>query len=198
MKSTVKCKQCNKQSVSFEPFSNLSVPLPPPQDIPYEKDTRFSLQDCLNLYFKPETINGWVCPGCKAPREATKKLNITRLPPILVIHFKRFMTEEGEMGWYGKQMNMVDFPMFDLDMEAFFHSDSDLKLKRYNLYAVSNHYGTMESGHYTAFCRNPIFKKWYKFDDQDVNEMSPENVKTAAAYILFYETNHLQIADQQH
>ena len=35
----------------------------------------------------------------------------------------------------------------------------------YDLYAVSNHYGTMNGGHYTAMCQNPVNKLWYEFDD---------------------------------
>ena len=46
----------------------------------------------------------------------------------------------------------------------------------YNLHAVSNHYGTMHGGHYTAFAKNVYDKKWYKFDDQYVTEMSLKDV----------------------
>lgn len=28
--------------------------------------------------------------------------------------------------------------------------------------------------------------RWYKYDDQDVSEISPNDVKSANAYILFY------------
>lgn len=35
----------------------------------------------------------------------------------------------------------------------------------YDLYAVSNHFGSLSGGHYTAFCQNAINKKWYEFDD---------------------------------
>ena len=35
----------------------------------------------------------------------------------------------------------------------------------YDLYAVSNHFGSLSGGHYTAFSQNVITKKWYEFDD---------------------------------
>ena len=41
---------------------------------------------------------------------------------------------------------------------------------------LSNHYGTMHGGHYTAFVKNVYDKKWYKFGDQYVTEMSPNGV----------------------
>ncbi|VDI21186.1 ubiquitin carboxyl-terminal hydrolase 8, partial [Mytilus galloprovincialis] len=48
---------------------------------------------------------------------------------------------------------------------------------KYNLYGISNHYGTMDGGHYTAFCRNPCTKRWYKYDDEQVYDMSESDVK---------------------
>ena len=45
----------------------------------------------------------------------------------------------------------VDFP-HQLDMRSY--SVGVPPRKPYELYAVSNHYGTMSGGHYTAFCKN--------------------------------------------
>jgi ubiquitin C-terminal hydrolase len=28
----------------------------------------------------------------------------------------------------------------------------------YDLYAVANHFGDLDEGHYTAYCFNPVFK----------------------------------------
>lgn len=55
---------------------------------------------------------------------------------------------------------------------------------RYNLHAVSNHYGTMHGGHYTAFCKSVYDRKWYKFDDQYVTEMSPRDVVVCLLHLL--------------
>lgn len=35
----------------------------------------------------------------------------------------------------------------------------------YNLYAISNHTGSMLSGHYTAYAKNPYSNHWYSFND---------------------------------
>ena len=58
--------------------------------------------------------------------------------------------------------------------------------KKYDLYSVSNHYGTMEGGHYTAYCRNSSLNQWFCFDDHEVREINDSDVQTQAAYILFY------------
>uniref|UniRef100_A0A1B6KW12 ubiquitinyl hydrolase 1 n=2 Tax=Graphocephala atropunctata TaxID=36148 RepID=A0A1B6KW12_9HEMI len=96
------------------------------------------------------------------------------------------------VGWCRKRMNMVEFPISDFDMKPHTHNDSELRFHNYNLYAVSNHYGSMDSGHYTAYCKNHMLNKWYKFDDQDVNELSPHEIKSSAAYILFYESSQIE------
>ncbi|KAG7468754.1 ubiquitin carboxyl-terminal hydrolase 8, partial [Solea senegalensis] len=51
-----------------------------------------------------------------------------------------------------------------------------------------NHYGGLDGGHYTAYCKNALKQRWYKFDDHEVSEISTSSVKSSAAYILFYST----------
>ncbi|XP_062553062.1 ubiquitin carboxyl-terminal hydrolase 31 isoform X2 [Armigeres subalbatus] len=63
---------------------------------------------------------------------------------------------------------------------------------QYDLYAVCYHQGdTLETGHYTAACKNPYDHQWYKFDDQRVaqvsNERIQEEIVNNEAYILFYQ-----------
>ncbi|XP_075984390.1 ubiquitin specific protease 8 isoform X2 [Anticarsia gemmatalis] len=179
IKSTVRCTVCSKQSVTYESFSNLSLELP-------ANANRCTLSDCLKLYLNGETIPGWNCPNCKEKRDAVKKLDISRLPPVLVIHFKRFYVDPKEYmcNAYRKKQTYIDFPLEDLDMRQFaLHCPSN---HLYNLYAVSNHYGSMEGGHYTAYCKSSVYGKWYKYDDHVVTEISSSEVKSSAAYILFY------------
>ncbi|KAG5681428.1 hypothetical protein PVAND_010865 [Polypedilum vanderplanki] len=180
IKSTVKCMRCSEESATFDTFSNLSLELPM-----YNVD-RYDITECFNLYFHGERISGWNCPKCKEPRDAIKKLDISKLPPVLIIHLKRFY---GDGYSFRKKQAYVDFPLTDLNMYQYLsptekhHKSNNI---RYNLYAVSNHYGTMESGHYTAFCRNAKQKRWYKFDDQYVSPLDKSDVVSSAAYILFY------------
>jgi ubiquitin carboxyl-terminal hydrolase 8 len=116
------------------------------------------------MYFNGEPIQGWDCPNCKQKRTAVKKLDISKLPPILVVHFKRFYADQDCIS-YRKKQNYVNFPLIDLDMAPFVAPSERKNLMQgrrnafYNLYAVSNHYGSMESGHYTAFCKSAVAKK---------------------------------------
>lgn len=82
MKSTVKCSVCLKESATYEGFSNLSLELP-------SNSSGCLLSQCMDMYFSGEHIHGWNCPNCKQKRTAIKKLDISKLPPVLVIHLKR-------------------------------------------------------------------------------------------------------------
>ncbi|XP_078667182.1 ubiquitin carboxyl-terminal hydrolase 8-like isoform X1 [Branchiostoma floridae x Branchiostoma belcheri] len=185
-KSTLQCLRCNNTSTTFEAFMYLSLPIP--------SSGRCKLQDCVQTFTKSEKVSGsdkWYCSRCKTHREAVKKIEIWKLPPFLLIHLKRFKYEGV---WRQKLNTNVDFPLSSFDMRPFIVGPKPQP--HYKLFAVSNHYGTMEGGHYTAFCRNTSNRKWYKFDDHEVNELSTSSVQSSAAYILFYSAMELQPPNQ--
>lgn len=55
----------------------------------------------------------------------------------------------------------------------------------YDLYAVSNHYGGLGGGHYTAYC-HVDGQGWADFNDSNVSPERADNVQSSAAYLLFY------------
>lgn len=62
----------------------------------------------------------------------------------------------------------------------------------YDLYAICYHHGDdLETGHYTAACKNPYDGHWYKFDDSRVTPVDDENAYSElvnnTAYMLFYK-----------
>uniref|UniRef100_A0A8D3ATG6 Ubiquitin carboxyl-terminal hydrolase 8 n=1 Tax=Scophthalmus maximus TaxID=52904 RepID=A0A8D3ATG6_SCOMX len=178
-KSTVQCLTCHRKSRTFETFMYLSLPL--------ASTSKCSLQDCLRLFSKEEKLtdnNKVFCRHCKAHRDSTKKLEIWKVPPILLVHLKRF-SYEGR--WKQKLQTTVDFPLDSLDLAQYVIGPKQNQ-KRYGLYGVSNHYGGLDGGHYTAYCKNALKQRWYKFDDHEVSEISTSSVKSSAAYILFYST----------
>ena len=49
---------------------------------------------------------------------------------------------------------------------------------------MSNHFGTMNSGHYTAYVKNG--SRWYEMNDSNVRPLNDERVIGRGAYMLFY------------
>ncbi|GKV01363.1 hypothetical protein SLEP1_g13919 [Rubroshorea leprosula] len=85
----------------------------------------------------------------------------------------------------GKLETFVDFPIEDLDLSDYISHQHSQSGTHYRLYAVSNHYGGMGGGHYTAFV-DIGQGRWYEFDDGSVHSVTKDSIKTSAAYVLFY------------
>ncbi|XP_053129122.1 ubiquitin carboxyl-terminal hydrolase 8 isoform X2 [Hemicordylus capensis] len=185
-KSTVQCLTCHKRSRTFEAFMYLSLPL--------ASTGKCTLQECLRLFSKEEKLtdnNRFYCSHCKTRRDSLKKIEIWKLPPVLLVHLKRF-SYDGR--WKQKLQSSVDFPLESLDLLQYVIGPKS-NLKRYNLFAVSNHYGGLDGGHYTAYCKSATKQRWYKFDDHEVSDISSSSVKSSAAYILFYTSFEQRVAD---
>uniref|UniRef100_A0A8B9IJL4 Ubiquitin carboxyl-terminal hydrolase 8 n=1 Tax=Anser cygnoides TaxID=8845 RepID=A0A8B9IJL4_ANSCY len=183
-KSTVQCLTCHKKSRTFEAFMYLSLPL--------ASTSKCTLQECLRLFSKEEKLtdnNRFYCSHCKTRRDSLKKIEIWKLPPVLLVHLKRF-SYDGR--WKQKLQTSVDFPLETLDLSQYVIGPKN-NLKRYNLF--SNHYGGLDGGHYTAYCKNASKQRWFKFDDHEVSEISASSVKSSAAYILFYSSYEQRAVD---
>jgi len=99
-------------------------------------------------------------------------MEIYRVPRILIISLKRFKTSRSRYGFGGGQKidTFVDFPLEGLDMSQFVLSPEQRSSKLvYDCYGVSNHFGSVGFGHYTAYGRNPLDGQWYDFDDSHVS-----------------------------
>ena len=106
---------------------------------------------------------------------------------MLVICLKRFSYNRY---WRDKLDTHVEFPTRDLDMSPYIINSQHGKAV-YDLVAVSNHYGGMGGGHYTAYAKNKDDGRWYYFDDASVSNASEDSVVTKAAYVLFYQRRDL-------
>ncbi|KAF6983219.1 hypothetical protein CFC21_001467 [Triticum aestivum] len=146
-----------------------------------------NLFSCLDAFLKDEPLGPddmWYCPCCKEHRQARKKLDLWRLPEILVVHLKRFS--------YSRYMKnkldtFVNFPIHDLDMTKYAkHTSGGDQPLIYELYAVINHYGGLGGGHYSAYAKLIEEDSWYHFDDSHVSSVNEEETRTSAAYLLFY------------
>uniref|UniRef100_A0A8C1X5F7 Ubiquitin carboxyl-terminal hydrolase n=1 Tax=Cyprinus carpio TaxID=7962 RepID=A0A8C1X5F7_CYPCA len=156
-------------------------------DVPHQQTT-VQLQECLELFTTVETLeeeNPWYCPTCKKHQLATKKLDLWSLPEVLIIHLKRFSYTK-----YSREKldTIVEFPLRDLDFSGFLLKKTVNSTEppcRYDLIAVSNHYGGLRDGHYTSYARNKDNGQWYYFDDSKVTYAREEQI------VLFYSTQTL-------
>lgn len=143
------------------------------------------LDECFELFLRREQLdenNTVYCSQCKDHKKGFKKMGIKKLPQILIIHLKRFKQKNKYVS--SKNGKLVHFPMEGLDMSKYSIGDGGI----YDLYAVSNHYGSLEGGHYTAYAKD-VDGLWRDYDDSSVGLVSnpEETVVREAAYVLFYK-----------
>ena len=143
-----------------------------------------TLDDLLDYFCSDEHLekgNEWKCGNCKKRVNITKKFSIFYVPKLLIICLKRFA--KNSYG-YGKDDTLINFPTENLDMGKYI-CGPDKEYSKYDLFAVSQHYGGTGGGHYTAVCKN-IDGNWYGYNDSSVSHASASSAISRAAYVLFY------------
>ena len=140
----------------------------------FDKDQAYqSIQDCFDLFFVEENLEDPLyCHYCLGPQDFSKRYSINKLPYVLILSLKRFKFNQNSNF---KLRQMITYPLYDLSFGD----------KKYDLYGIINHYGSINSGHYTAIIKNSK-KEWIMCDDSSVYKIEEKRVMHSNAYILFY------------
>ncbi|KAL4065925.1 hypothetical protein V8B97DRAFT_1865268 [Scleroderma yunnanense] len=200
-RNRMECLTCHHTSTTYNSFMYLSLPI-----ASLKSPAKISLQSCLDAFVREEVMEkaeAWHCPKCKQLRKATKKLTLSRLPPILLIHLKRFSVKGP---FTDKIETVVDFPLKDLDLTNYMPPPlppgkqatvngaassiaDDPRAQtppyKYDLYGVTNHFGSLSNGHYTAFIASR--GGWLYCDDSRITSTNTREVVGRPAYVLYYK-----------
>jgi len=109
----------------------------------------------IKKYMEEEVLTGgeqWDCPACKCKVDAIKRLELLKLPPVLVLTLKRFEFDPAT-AQIRKIENLLKTPL-SIDFAPFV-SSWQREGTVYDVVAVANHFGEYGSGHYTSYCRLP-------------------------------------------
>ncbi|XP_071230790.1 ubiquitin carboxyl-terminal hydrolase 22-like [Salvelinus alpinus] len=219
LQSDVTCQVCHGVSTTIDPFWDISLDLPG-SSTPFwplspggdgstvNGESHLSgattLTDCLRRFTRPEHLGSSAkikCGGCHSYQESTKQLTMKKLPIVACFHLKRF---EHSAKLRRKITTYVSFPL-ELDMTPFIASSKESRMNgqyqqtvevlnndnKYSLFAVVNHQGTLESGHYTSFIRQHK-DQWFKCDDAIITKASIKDVLDSEGYLLFYHKQFLE------
>ncbi|GFQ92680.1 ubiquitin carboxyl-terminal hydrolase 10 [Trichonephila clavata] len=174
----------NKTSASIQPFFTLQL------DIQSESVT--SVSEALKEMTVKEPIQGYTCAKTKQEVEAFSHVSLQKLPPILILHLKRFVYNKN--GGCKKVMKKTDYPLIlDISKDIF---SSDVKrsqrMKQYKLFAVMYHEGEEAvKGHYISDVYNHGSQTWIRCDDRSVTAVTEDQVLSYSPprvpYLLFYQ-----------
>ncbi|TMW68941.1 hypothetical protein Poli38472_001097 [Pythium oligandrum] len=213
LRSEIRCHTCNHRSLCFDVFWDLSVPVPKKtkqsahmrfasvfstssssssaassdSDSSSPSSSGYTIQDCLRAYTEPEALqehDAYYCSKCKTHRAVTKKISLYRLPPVLVVHLKRFSYSTFSRD---KVNTAIKFPTEGLNLAEYCAQDAVIDgSSLYDLTGVVHHFGSLHGGHYTAECKNADTQEWYDFNDATVSLVKKSQICSASAYILFF------------
>ncbi|TPX72993.1 hypothetical protein SpCBS45565_g00311 [Spizellomyces sp. 'palustris'] len=168
-----------------------------------------TLGECLERFTIPEKLE-YNCSHCKESKEATKQISIKKLPPVLSIQLKRF-EHSAKSSSSSKIETIVRVPA-ELDMTPYTTRAMKLRHKlrpgsattkktsrnlgessmdgipsyKYSLFAVVNHTGRLETGHYTTYARER--GQWFAFDDHNVTIANQSDVSAGTGYEFFLQS----------
>ncbi|XP_016303457.1 ubiquitin carboxyl-terminal hydrolase 10-like isoform X1 [Sinocyclocheilus anshuiensis] len=177
-------QQSSKESATLQPFFTLQL------DIQSEKI--HTVQEALEVLVARESVQGYTTKS-KQEIEISRRVTLEELPPVLVLHLKRFVFEK--TGGCQKLVKNIDYPV-DLEISKDLLSPGvrgkTLKGQRtYRLFAVVYHHGNSATGgHYTTDVFHIGLNGWLRIDDQAVKIINQHQVvkQTAerTAYLLYY------------
>jgi ubiquitin carboxyl-terminal hydrolase 10 len=166
-----------KNSVTMEPYRPLQLDI--------GSSNVNNIVDALKGLTKSETLHG----DFNSPRgpgtAATKQVFIETLPPVLILHLKRFQYDN--TGGVQKIWKKVGYPLELTIPKEVLPTQKRAALvmsglPKYRLTAVVYHHGKNASGgHYTVDVRRQDGAEWVRFDDINIRRLRAEDVAEAGA-----------------
>ena len=161
----------------------------------YKPKKAVTVLDCIDKYCQKEQLEEtemWYCNKCQKHVRAWKQFHLYRAPPILIIHLKRFQFS-ATTHRRDKINEFIDFPLEGLDLTQHFINWKEGENPIYDCFGVSNHFGGLGGGHYTAHAlhNNGV---WCYYDDTRISEnVNPKDAVTKAAYVLYYRRRDVPV-----
>ncbi|KAI8808279.1 cysteine proteinase [Cladochytrium replicatum] len=174
----------NKQSATLEPFQSLQIDIAP--------DQVKTIEDGLRRLTAVETLEGFTSiKGGKV--DATKQTLIESLPPILILHLKRFHYDSTTGTTQKLQKHVAYSTTLKIDPEIISPTArKDVGSNpQYTLFAVVNHHGKQTTGgHYTCDVARGSTGEWLRMDDTVIKPVPATDVlaekSDRQAYMLFF------------
>lgn len=175
-------------TATHQPFFTLQL------DIESSERGCRNVSEALLNNFGTEVLDGFVCSKTKKEIEASRNLSLEKLPPILVLHMKRFVYDK-DSGRTQKLLKSIHFSV-DLDipreiLSANMRNKYNARQRSYKLFAIVYHNGCEAAkGHYVTDIYHAGFSTWLRCDDGLIKPV-PESIvlnhaKNSLPYLLLY------------
>jgi len=160
-------------------FLMLTVDLPP---VPlFKEQEKLSAIPQVNLLQLLKKFDGKTFVE-EAVTGFRKRYEIRALPRILILHMKRFQTNDF---FQEKNPTIVTFPLTNLDLGNLVKNGESAS--KYNLIANIIHDGKPGAGSYRVQVKHKPTGEWFDMQDLLVERVLPEQVAISESYIQIFE-----------
>lgn len=179
IRSVMTCARCGGVSARFEAFTSLILP------IPSYPSSEHRLSDLIDQLFQEEQIDGIDCDFCKRKQTFNRTIDLWKVPPFLILTLSRFSFTSKSAK---KLTNFVTYPVdLPLSLENLLAQEAPLQeFLEYELYAVVEHEGTVNRGHYTALVKSNDGQWAIANDSKVLLGVDLSRISSNNAYMLFY------------
>ena len=191
----IQCSSCGSQSYNYQTYFFLVFPL---EEVRKNKFSNFNQFNNFNNMFNNNEVNiydcfeydkkisfmtgqnAMHCNYCQKTCNSSMCTVLTTGPIILIIILNRGKGIEFNVKInFVEQLNLANYIQF---------GNTGVN---YELIGVITHLGDSGmSGHFIAYCKSPISKTWYQYNDamvNPVNNFKKDVIDFAMPYLLFYQ-----------
>ncbi|XP_065839962.1 ubiquitin carboxyl-terminal hydrolase 48-like isoform X2 [Oscarella lobularis] len=165
------CSVCRNESSRSSQFYELDLSI----------QNNHVLQECIQDFLQEEKLEGddqYYCSWCCQKQNASRRIVVESLPPILNIQLLRFVFDRATFK-KKKLSSYLQFPQ-ELDMSPYTDVTDPSTSFVYNLTAVLTHQGpSAYSGHYIAYLYKKEMDSWWSFNDETVVKLAGKKLNLA-------------------
>jgi len=187
------CQGCGNIKYNFQVYSFVEFPLEQVNNYCFKmgkrnnymnnnKNPDIDLYECFEYNNKIDLMTGenqMFCNFCNCLCNALYGTSLFSLPNYLIVNLNRGKGAVYKCNvFFPEKLNLLNFVSFK-------YGNTYLEL-----YGVISHIGPSSmSGHFIAYCKNRIDRKWYKYNDAMVAPCEKnDEYKNGMPYILFYHS----------
>jgi ubiquitin C-terminal hydrolase len=176
--TVVKCLECDYKSITYEPFTTISIPIG--NSIVSEISKIFT-----KIEFEKNHSEAWTCSICEKKVKSAKCTKIWSIPEILVITLNRYDDNRRKL------TDAVQINKKIIFNKKTIINDPNLSAN-YKLHAIGLHHGEYGGGHYTTLKYENEKNIIYHIDDENISlirdddEVNEKLLHNTEAYIIVY------------
>ena len=191
----IQCFGCKSQTFNYQTYFFIIFPLEEVRKYKLNNFNQFNnmynnnevnIYECFEYEKKINYMNGqnaMHCNYCQRTCDSSMCTVLTTGPEVLIIILNRGKGIEFNVKInFVERLNLANYIQF---------GNTGVN---YELIGVITHMGESSmSGHFIAYCKNPISKTWYQYNDamvNPVNNFKTEVIDYATPYLLFYQKMH--------